>query len=104
MSLATRCPVCATAFRVQRVQLALRGGQVRCGKCNTVFDGVAALVEDAPESPSLEPSPQLGLFDPSRRPLPGAAGRGTGSWPDDESLPQFLADAQPSRRATLLWA
>ncbi len=37
----TRCPGCATVFRVAPEQLAVRGGQVRCGQCKTVFDGIA---------------------------------------------------------------
>ena len=40
----TRCPGCATVFRVTPVQLAMRDGQVRCGHCKTVFDGVAQAV------------------------------------------------------------
>ena len=40
----TRCPGCKTIFRVTQQQLALRGGQVRCGHCHTVFNGIAALV------------------------------------------------------------
>jgi len=94
MSLVTRCPVCATAFRVQRAQLASRGGKVRCGKCGQVFDGVASLVEEGVEPLSLEPSPQLGLFDPSRR---------VSTVDDDVPLPAFMADEEPARRATLLW-
>ena len=96
MSLVTRCPVCATAFRVQRGQLAARGGKVRCGKCGQIFDGVASLVEEAGEPPlTIEPSPQLGLFDPSRR---------ASTVEEDEPLPAFMADDEPARRATLLWA
>jgi predicted Zn finger-like uncharacterized protein len=34
----TRCPGCATVFRVTPAQLALRDGQVRCGHCRAVFD------------------------------------------------------------------
>ena len=45
----TRCPGCSTIFRVTPPQLALRDGQVRCGHCHTVFNGVAALVSLAPE-------------------------------------------------------
>ncbi len=37
----TRCPGCATVFRVTAEQLERRAGQVRCGHCKTVFDGVA---------------------------------------------------------------
>lgn len=100
MSLVTRCPVCGTAFRVQREQLAARGGRVRCGKCATVFDGVGSLVEEGGEKLALEPSPQLGLFDPSRRgpqqPKSGAQ--------EAVTLPPFMAEEPPSRRHTWLWA
>ena len=45
----TRCPGCRTIFRVTQQQLTLRGGQVRCGHCHTVFNGVAALLSLAPK-------------------------------------------------------
>jgi predicted Zn finger-like uncharacterized protein len=45
----TRCPGCNTIFRVTDDQLAIRAGQVRCGHCRTVFDGVAAVVSLAPQ-------------------------------------------------------
>jgi len=92
MSLVTRCPICGTAFRVQASQLAAHSGTVRCGKCGGVFNGVAALLEESDERLALEPSPQLGLFDPSRRgadPTHAAAA---------EVLPDFLADEPPPRR------
>ena len=99
MSLVTRCPACGTAFRVQRGQLAARGGKVRCGKCAAVFDGVAGLVEEGAERLALEPSPQLGLFDPSRRaPAAGAAEA-------PAPLPQFMAEPEAlSRWRWWLWA
>jgi len=90
MSLITRCPVCGTAFRVQASQLAAHSGTVRCGKCGGVFNGVAALVEETDERLALEPSPQLGLFDPRR------AGDTAGA--TVERLPDFLADDPPPRR------
>ncbi len=40
----TRCPGCATVFRVTPEQLALREGQVRCGHCRAVFDANSHLV------------------------------------------------------------
>ncbi len=46
----TRCPGCATIFRVTPDQLALRDGQVRCGHCRNVFDGNAQLISLAPAS------------------------------------------------------
>lgn len=51
MALATRCPHCNTTFRVAADQLKLRGGIVRCGACDEVFDGNATLVEPQPGSP-----------------------------------------------------
>jgi len=44
----TRCPGCATIFRVTPEQLQLRNGQVRCGHCRHVFDGNAQLISLAP--------------------------------------------------------
>ena len=97
MNLVTRCPACGTAFRVQRDQLAAHFGTVRCGKCGAVFNGVAALVEEPAERLSVDPSPQLGLFDPSRRPAQAAGSR------DDAPLPEFLVPEKPARRRAWLW-
>ena len=93
----TRCPNCSTAFRVQAAQLAQRGGRVRCGKCSTVFDGVASLSEPAgtrDDSPR-EPSPQLALFEPSD-PLPTQV-------PEDEvsADAEFLREAPPPPRSRI---
>lgn len=94
MSLVTRCPACATAFRVHPAQLSTHGGSVRCGKCHTVFNGVSALVTEGPEPLALEPSPQLGLFDPRQRHPEALEG---------EELPAFMAEP-PERRGALWWA
>jgi predicted Zn finger-like uncharacterized protein len=51
----TRCPGCQTIFRVTPQQLAMRGGQVRCGHCRVVFDGVAALISLAPTARPPQP-------------------------------------------------
>lgn len=57
MKMSTPCPACGTVFRVYPEQLAAREGQVRCGKCSTVFDARSALVsEDEPE-PMLAAAP-----------------------------------------------
>jgi predicted Zn finger-like uncharacterized protein len=95
VNLVTRCPTCGTAFRVQRDQLAAHFGTVRCGKCGSVFNGVAALVEEGGDKLSIDPSPQLGLFDPSRRIAPE---------PSDAPLPPFMAEEEaPSRWRRWLW-
>jgi predicted Zn finger-like uncharacterized protein len=86
VSLVTRCPVCTTAFRVRRAQLASRAGRVRCGKCGTVFDGVASLGEDGG-------APELAPPRPPKKPVAAKA----------EPLPPFLADEAPGVRHTLLW-
>lgn len=46
----TRCPSCRTVFRVTPPQLEMRAGQVRCGHCRTVFDGVEQLVSLVPRA------------------------------------------------------
>jgi predicted Zn finger-like uncharacterized protein len=97
VSLITRCPGCGTAFRVQADQLAAHSGTVRCGKCGDMFNGVAALVEESDEQLALDPSPQLGLFDPSGRPAHAAPAA-------DAPLPEFLEDAEPGARwRQVLW-
>ena len=45
MAFATICPHCNTTFRIAPDQLKLRGGIVRCGACNEVFDGNTALID-----------------------------------------------------------
>lgn len=108
MSLATRCPHCATAFRVLPAQLSAKGGKVRCGKCGTVFDGVAHLVEQAAPGPH-EPSPQLGLFEhgrsqPKTAPAPGSAPPSArAEAAEGAPLVEFLADPPPVRRFSLVW-
>jgi predicted Zn finger-like uncharacterized protein len=66
----TTCPSCNTSFRVTPQQLAARQGQVRCGHCNTLFNGLETLamadratqanpaqVGPAEETPSAIPQP-----------------------------------------------
>lgn len=43
LELVTQCPYCSTLFRVGSGQLGLRGGIVRCGACQGIFDGRGAL-------------------------------------------------------------
>lgn len=91
----TSCPNCGTSFRVQANQLAQRGGRVRCGKCSTVFDGVASLSEPAArEQGGNEPSPQLALFEPSEPPR--VASREAGL--DEASEAEFLREPPPPAR------
>lgn len=42
----TRCPACATHFRVTTEQLKARSGRVRCGACQEVFNALDGLIEE----------------------------------------------------------
>src|SRR5512135_535884 len=55
----TRCPGCATVFRVTPEQLALREGQVRCGHCRAVFDANSHLVLLEARSPDHDEPDEL---------------------------------------------
>jgi predicted Zn finger-like uncharacterized protein len=59
MNMVTRCPSCATSFRVYSEQLSVRAGHVRCGQCSTIFDARAALIAQTPEpsEPPIEEVP-----------------------------------------------
>lgn len=59
MSLVTRCPACATTFKVVRDQLRISDGWVRCGRCSHVFDATLDLHEapDGPPAASAAPPP-----------------------------------------------
>jgi predicted Zn finger-like uncharacterized protein len=48
MSMYTRCAHCETYFKVSREQLQVSSGQVRCGRCDQVFDAFASLTSQLP--------------------------------------------------------
>lgn len=51
----TRCPHCRTVFRVTPQQLQASSGQVRCGRCQGVFDAFATLSARFPVASSAGP-------------------------------------------------
>ena len=54
MALITRCPNCATTFRVTPLHLQAHGGDVRCGRCAQIFNGFASLATmQEPEAADL---------------------------------------------------
>jgi predicted Zn finger-like uncharacterized protein len=59
MSLITRCPQCATLFKVEPVELSVAQGWVRCGQCDHVFDGYVTVVSLPALGPILRPEPQF---------------------------------------------
>ncbi|MDB5936896.1 MAG: hypothetical protein JWQ01_4240 [Massilia sp.] len=68
MALATICPHCNTRFRVASDQLKLRWGIVRCGACNEVFDGNAALVDAAARQAAEQAAPPAEAPPPPDQP------------------------------------
>ena len=69
-SMLTRCPACTTSFRVTPDQLKARGGKVRCGKCQTVFNALDSLVDTPPPAAAPATAPQS---HPAAPPLAGTA-------------------------------
>ncbi|MDP2795163.1 MAG: DUF3426 domain-containing protein [Sulfurisoma sp.] len=49
----TRCPSCATTFRITPEQLKARQGRVRCGQCQDVFNALETLIEEAAQAAAV---------------------------------------------------
>lgn len=73
--LITCCPDCRTTFRVTPELLAKAGGQVRCGRCHSIFSAFIDLREDDTDSvpPMGAPNPEELPEDPLERTAPHAA-------------------------------
>ena len=126
--LTTRCPQCATVFRVVPDQLRLSEGWVRCGNCKSVFDAseflapsVASHFDDAPRADSaargapVQPpgapallSPYKGRSVAARRLLHGdqdgerpneADGAGVSRAPTADSRPKQASQANQAQDA-----
>lgn len=87
----SRCPACATVFRVGTVQLRAREGRVRCGRCHTVFDAVDAMVD--------VPLPKSGY-------TPATAGADLATPPSSNEIENVapVADEPEHSHATLTFA
>ena len=71
----TRCPACATHFRVTPAQLKIRSGSVRCGECQLVFNAIDTLIEEpmvmpAPMAVAAVTCPRSGLPGTQSEPAP----------------------------------
>lgn len=55
--LVTRCPACATLFKVVPDQLRISEGWVRCGQCDEVFDAQAQMQPQVVVAPDAAPPP-----------------------------------------------
>jgi predicted Zn finger-like uncharacterized protein len=105
----TRCPQCDTVYRVTPQQLQASSGQVRCGRCQAVFDAFAALSATPPArgtaSAQAEPLPEVTPAAPtpgpaSAAPTPGSAPASSLRAPSAEapSAPPADTSAAPAAR------
>jgi predicted Zn finger-like uncharacterized protein len=99
MSLATRCPVCQTVFRVVQDQLKVSEGWVRCGRCAKVFNAFEGLFDLEREFPALR-SAAGGSATPSQRVLEDLARRNPrpqhgAQWEQELDTRAAVRDATP---------
>jgi predicted Zn finger-like uncharacterized protein len=99
MSLATRCPVCQTVFRVVQDQLKVSEGWVRCGRCAKVFNAFEGLFDLEREFPALR-SAAGGSSSPSQRVLEDLARRNPrpqhgAQWEQEFDTRAAVRDATP---------
>lgn len=67
----TRCPECETTFRVTDETLKKANGQVRCGRCASVFNAYAELHDPAAKSFEPETAPPRAVVEqPAETPIP----------------------------------
>lgn len=96
MTRITACPQCKTRFRVTAEQLAAHGGDVRCGRCNHVFNAYRTLAEEAP--PAEIPF-EIEYPDRPPEPTPEEPPAATiGAAPEDAEATQALPE-QPQQEA-----
>jgi predicted Zn finger-like uncharacterized protein len=69
----TRCPKCSTFFSLGAEQLRAARGQVRCGNCLEMFDGLRFLTDDAsgPHRAALPLGTEAASLVPQQGPGPG---------------------------------
>lgn len=73
----TRCPHCATVYRVTPQQLQASSGQVKCGRCQAQFDAFASLAASLPAGHDARPGDAARM--PAASPSPIAASEPIGA-------------------------
>lgn len=91
----TRCPQCQTTFRLTAAQLKVRDGQVRCGRCQNVFQAEQYLVEHPPRTTKNAPRKRVARKPATAPPKPVPAVFDAGTLPEPESA----SSARPPERA-----
>lgn len=96
----TRCPECETTFRVTDETLKKAHGQVRCGRCATVFNAYAELRDpNAKSFDRPEPTPPLRPLQPE---APPDATASAGSGGAAEPSPPPTSARAPEAAASLV--
>ncbi|ACC71804.1 DUF3426 domain-containing protein [Paraburkholderia phymatum] len=94
MLLATRCPFCETVFRLQREQLTLRRGLVRCGHCKQVFDASSSLF-DVSDGVSIDKAKPVTIDDVTAHTLETLANGAQTPAPGAQPAPGERVAAEP---------
>jgi predicted Zn finger-like uncharacterized protein len=84
----TRCPQCETVFRVSPQQLKVHRGEVRCGRCSTIFDAFDTLLAEAAAPEQFQPA----AAESQQATAPAAGETGYGNGPGgggDTTAPEF---------------
>jgi predicted Zn finger-like uncharacterized protein len=89
MSLLTRCPACATLYRVVPDQLRISEGWVKCGQCGDIFDASKHLIEAEcePEPAPVSEATQSLAAEAGESPDAAIASAGAYSGDDAEPWP-----------------
>ena len=96
----TRCPDCDTTFRVSDEALTKANGQVRCGRCASVFNAYAELREPPAEGDAPESATSRGKGaeqEPATTSSPGPEGKTASKPTTDDAPPQQATDAATAR-------
>lgn len=97
----TRCPQCATSFRITPAQLQSARGAVRCGACLHIFKARDHLVgAPAPKADSALVRKPTRPATPQRPSTPPTKTASTSSKPAAPKKPAAATDAQPRQGAT----
>ncbi len=94
----TRCPACATAFRVSPEQLKARAGKVRCGECRSQFNALDTLVEESIFPATTNPSHEDTIQPSEEMVSPTVAETGSDiveAFPEMAEQATFLAEPEP---------
>lgn len=105
MSWATRCPTCATVFRVTPDQLRVSEGHVRCGRCDTVFNAQAQLFDLESGEPLPAVSTPLGATAAAPQDVaPSAPTAENDAWAEPSDLSPPEADTPATADNEPVWA